>query len=132
MAAGNPNIQNSSAGYRFSKLPKDEMRAIAKKGAEASAEAKRRNRELKYNLQKMLDGKYSVEDEEGNVKKLSGYEILALQAFINATTPSRDQKGWWEMIRDTIGQKPTDKLEVTDTTITVDIEDEAEDKETDI
>ena len=80
----------------------------------------------------MLDGKYSIEDEEGNTKKLTGYEILALQAFMNATTPSKEQKGWWELIRDTIGQKPSEKVEVTDTTITVDIEDDTEDKEADI
>lgn len=123
MAAGSPTINNSSAGGRFSKLPKDEMRAIAKKGAEASAEAKRKKKQLQLNLQKMLDGKYIVEDEEGKTKKLTGYEILALQAFINATTPSRDQKDWWTLVRDSVGEKPTDKVEVSDTRVVVDIDD---------
>ena len=121
----------SSLG-QFATFDKKKMKEIARKAAYAAAESKRHKKEIRTVLQTILDGNYTVIDADGEEVKLSGNEIFALRAFEGAITPGRDQAKWWEYVRDTVGQKPTDKIEVSDTRIVVDIDDSDDDKEENI
>ena len=74
-------------------------------GGRASGEARRRKRQLKDALQELLDREYT--DKNGNTA--DGTTILAAELFKKA------QKGdirAWELLRDTVGQKPVDRVEV--------------------
>jgi len=74
-------------------------------GGRASGEARRRKRQLKDALQELLDRDYT--DKNGNTA--DGTTILAAELFKKA------QKGdirAWELLRDTVGQKPVDRVEV--------------------
>ena len=121
----------SSLG-QFASFDKKKMKEIARKAAYAAAESKRRKREIRTVLQTILDGTYTVLDSDGQEVKLTGNEIFALRAFENAITPGRDQTRWWEFVRDTVGQKPSDKIEVSDTRVVVDIDDSDDNQEEDI
>ena len=121
----------SSLG-QFANFDKKKMREIARNAAYAAAESKRKKKEIRTTLQAILDGKYTVLDADGQEVTLTGNEIFALRAFEGAVTPGRDQAKWWEYVRDTVGQKPTDKIEVSDTRVVVDIDDSDDDKEENI
>lgn len=122
----------SSLG-QFAQFDKKKMKEIARKAAYAAAETKRKKREIRTVLQTILNGTYTVLDSEGEEVKLSGNEIFALRAFENAITPGRDQAKWWEYVRDTVGEKPKEEVELVDTRVVVDIEDDSDnDKEEDI
>lgn len=121
----------SSLG-QFANFDKKKMREIARKAAYAAAETKRKKKEIRTTLQAILDGNYTVLDADGQEVTLTGNEIFALRAFEGAVTPGRDQAKWWEYVRDTVGQKPTDKIEVSDTRVVVDIDDSDDDKEENI
>lgn len=108
---------------QFTSFDKKKMREIARKAGEASVEARRKKKEIRTVLQTILDGSYTVLDATGEEVKLSGNEIFALRAFENSITPGKDQVKWWEYVRDTVGQKPTDKIELSDTRVVVDIDD---------
>ena len=120
----------SSLG-QFANFDKKKMREIARKAAYAAAETKRKKKEIRTVLQAILDGNYTVLDADGEEVKLSGNEIFALRAFENAITPNRDQAKWWEYVRDTVGQKPTDKVELSETRVMVDIDDSDDNQEED-
>lgn len=115
----------SSLG-QFATFEKTKMKEIARKAAYAAAETKRKKKEIRTVLQTILDGTYTVLDSDGQEVKLSGNEIFALRAFEGAITPGRDQYKWAEFVRDTAGQKPTDRIEVSDTRVVVDIEDDSD------
>ena len=57
-------------------------------------------------------------DENGN--KITGAEALSVEVFQKAL--AGDMKAW-ELLRDTAGQKPVDKIEQTNTNIVVDFGD---------
>ena len=77
----------------------------AKKGGKASGEARRRKRDLKLAIQALLEA--DVKDKKtGEV--LSGAEALAVAQFRKAL--KGDTKAF-EVVRDTSGQKPVEKVE---------------------
>ncbi len=78
----------------------------ARKGGIASGKARREKKMIQEALQKALKGKYVV-GEEG--KLLGGYEALAV-AMIQQAVGGNVQA--FKEIRDTIGEKPTDTLEI--------------------
>lgn len=78
----------------------------AKKGGIASGEARRQKRDLRKALEVLLEKTVS-KDKEG--KEISGAEALALKQFEKAL--KGDTKAF-EVIRDTSGQKPVEKVEV--------------------
>ena len=92
-----------------SERTKEEQREIARKGGIASGEARRRKKTLKEELIMLL------ETNDNNNKISLALLKKALDGDIQAFTT----------IRDTIGEKPTDKVEQeVISTIRVDIEDE--------
>lgn len=72
-----------------------ERKEIASKGQKASTEAKRARKTLKETLLMML--------EEGNTQ--NDITLALLQKALNGDTKA------YEVIRDTVGEKPTDKIE---------------------
>ena len=76
----------------------------AKKGAKASAEAKRKKRDLKKAIQVLLET--DIKGKNGEIK--SGAEAIAIAQFQKAL---KGDTRAFEVLRDTAGQKPIEKVE---------------------
>lgn len=85
----------------------NEAREKGRKGGVASGAARRRKKEFRDVFQALLDGKEIIGSDG---KKLSGTEALAMKVFQLAL---RGDLRAFEIIRDTVGQKPVDKVEVS-------------------
>jgi hypothetical protein len=79
----------------------------AKKGGKASGEARRRKRDLRLALEALLEKEYKGKDG----KRLSGAEAIAIKQMEKAL--KGDTKAF-EVIRDTAGQKPVDKVMISE------------------
>lgn len=79
----------------FSERSKEEARELGRKGGIASGEARRRKKSLKEELITLL--------ENGNTQEKISLAII--QQALEGNTKA------FEVIRDTIGEKPVDKLE---------------------
>ena len=83
----------------FNKLTEEEQKKIAQMGGKASVEARRARKTLKETLLMMLeDG-----DTQNNIT------LALLDKALSGDTKA------YEVIRDTIGEKPTDKVEQINT-----------------
>ena len=80
----------------------------ARKGGQKSGETRRKKRDLKMCLNILMEQELS--DEE-NGKTMSGAEALALKAFREALDGNPK---FWEIVRDTAGQKPVEKVMVAE------------------
>ncbi len=85
----------------------NEAREKGRKGGVASGAARRRKKEFRDVFQALLDGKEIIGSDG---KKLSGTEALAMKVFQLAL---KGDLRAFEIIRDTVGQKPIDKVEVS-------------------
>lgn len=103
MAANCPeNIINANKNRTPSK-----RRENARKAGKASGEARRQKRDLKLAIDALLEKEYT--DKMGN--SLSGAEVIALKQMEKA------MKGDWrafQLLRDTAGQKPVEKIMVSE------------------
>lgn len=88
-------------------LSTSEAREIGSKGGKKSAEVRRNKKMLRDCLDILLERKMT--DESG--RKVTGAEALAVQLFEQAL--SGDLKAF-ELVRDTAGQKPIDKVMVSE------------------
>ena len=88
-----------------------------KKGGIASGEARRRKKLLRECLEELLEN--DVKDKNGNT--MTGAEAMAAKVFQQAL--KGDLKAF-EIVRDTAGQKPVEKVVVSE--IDIDIIDEVE------
>lgn len=79
-----------------------QRRANASKAGKASGRARKKKKELREALRTLLESKLQTDDGI-----LTGTEAMALKAFRSAI--SGDWKAW-ELVRDTSGQKPVDKV----------------------
>lgn len=77
------------------------------RGGKASGEARRKKKALREALQILMQT--DVTGPDG--KKMTGTEAMAVRAFQSAI--AGDWKAW-ELVRDTSGQKPADKVMVAD------------------
>ena len=103
MANGHENLKP------FNELTEDEQRELSRKGGIASGEARRKRKTLREELLLLL--------EQDNFQ-----EKISLALLQKATTG--DTKAY-EVIRDTVGEKPVDKVETeVVSTIKVDVVDE--------
>lgn len=89
----------------FSERTEEEQREIAKKGGIASGEARRRKKDLRLALEALLEKEYN----NGKGEKISGAELLAYKQFDKAL---KGDTRAFEVVRDTAGQKPVEKVEV--------------------
>lgn len=97
------NNQNLVKGEEAHKLTAEEQSA----GGKASAEARRKKRDLRLAMEMLLE--QDITGKDGTVK--SGAEAIAVQQFKKAL--KGDSKAF-EVIRDTAGQKPIDKIQVAE------------------
>lgn len=77
------------------------------KGGKASAEARRRKRDLRAALEALLEK--DIKTKDGKV--LSGAEAIAVKQFEKAL---KGDGRAFELVRDTAGQKPIEKVQVAE------------------
>ncbi len=82
----------------------NELREQTSKAGKASGEARRAKRDIRRALEALLEKDY--EDKSGNV--MSGTETIALKQMEKAM---KGDTRAFEIIRDTVGQKPIEKVE---------------------
>ena len=84
-----------------------EARENGKKGGIASGEARRAKKSLREAMQILMDADFTGKDG----KTMTGTEAMAARAFQAAL--KGDWKAW-ELVRDTAGQKPVERVMVAD------------------
>ena len=89
-----------------------EARENGKKGGIASGEARRAKKSLREAMQVLMEADLTGKDG----KTMTGTEAMAAKAFQAAL--KGDWKAW-ELVRDTAGQKPVDKVMVADVEKTI-------------
>ena len=80
----------------------------ARKGGLKSVETRRKKKDLKMCLNLLME-KELLKDKNGN--SVTGVEALALKAFREALDGNPK---FWEIVRDTAGQKPVEKVMVAE------------------
>lgn len=101
MAKG--NIEN------FTALSTDEARKRGKNGGIKSGQSRKKNKSIRDALKALLSGKVEYEGEQ-----MGGNDALALSVFNKAL--KGDVQAFKE-IRDTVGEKPKDMIELEDTKV---------------
>ena len=91
----------------FGTLTESEQREISQKGGKASGEARQAKKSLREAMQVLMDADLTGKDG----KTMTGTEAMAARAFQAAL--KGDWKAW-ELVRDTAGQKPVEKVVVAD------------------
>ena len=84
-----------------------EARENGKKGGIASGEARRKKKSLREAMQILMDADLTGKDG----KTMTGTEAMAAKAFQAAL--KGDWKAW-ELVRDTAGQKPVEKVMIAE------------------
>jgi TRAP-type C4-dicarboxylate transport system substrate-binding protein len=88
----------------FDQLTESEQRAIRSKGGKASGEARRARKTLREELLALLS--QEIKDENGNsVNTQVAMSTSLIKEAIDGNTKA------FELVRDTIGEKPVDKVE---------------------
>ena len=87
----------------FNELTEDEQRELAKKGGKASGKARRRKKELKELLELALSQPSEIVEGEDNYTAITA---ALIQKAIQGDTKA------YEVIRDTLGQKPTEQQQI--------------------
>lgn len=110
----------------------EEARAIGKKGGIASGEARRRKRNMKKTLEMLATLPFEIKDKSGNSIKAQlkamgineddiDYEMaMNYSLFLTAIKGGKNQVSAATFIRDTLGEKPKETIEInknTDETI---------------
>lgn len=83
-----------------------EQQKIAQAGGKASGEARRRKRDLRLALEALLER--DIQASDGTI--LTGTEAIAVKQFEKAL--QGDTKAF-EVVRDTVGQKPSEKVDLS-------------------
>lgn len=83
----------------------------AKKGGKASAEARRRKRDLRLALEALLESEVKKKDLKGKEQNMTVAEAMSLEQVKKAL--KGDSKAY-EIVRDSSGQKPVDKIQVAE------------------
>lgn len=91
-------------GKPFNERTAEELRQITSKGGKNSGEARREKRALRDTLQELLSLDYDVDG-----MKMDGSEATSIALIKQAIAGNVKA---FEVIRDTIGEKPTDKVYV--------------------
>lgn len=107
----------------------EEQRKITSAGGKASGKA-RRNKALLRDCINILMEQKVLDPESG--KKITGAEQLSVNLWLKALSEGDTAKAAraFEVLRDTSGQKPAEKIEQTNTNITIDFGDLDDDQGT--
>lgn len=103
------NEQNLK-GYGFHERTASEQREIASKGGIASGKSRREMKVLREHLNQILDEEIEFDGEI--VSKRHVIAIKAVEQIFKEDITPRDFARLFEVIRDTIGEKPIDKVQV--------------------
>ena len=98
---------NEQSLIPYNKRSKSEVRANSRKGGIKSGESRRRKKELKEIIEMMFEKEYAMMEGKNEVK-MSGAEAIAMKQMEKAL--KGDTKAF-EVLRDTAGQKPVEKVE---------------------
>ena len=90
-----------------SEQSRDEAVKNGRKGGIASGEARRNKRDIRMALEALLEKEYK--DKSGNV--MTGVEAIALKQMEKAM---KGDTRAFEVVRDTVGQKPIERVQVTE------------------
>ena len=101
------NNQENLIGHGFDERTAEEQRKIAKAGGIASGEARRKKRDLRLAIEALLEK--DIKAKDGTM--LSGAEAIAVKQFEKAL--KGDPKAF-ELLRDTSGQKPVEKVMIAE------------------
>lgn len=108
----------------FEHMTKEQLSEAGKKGGKASVEARRRRKELKETLEILLNMSLDKRRKNVDIEKIQAFADLkgknvtvdeAMMIKLVQKALSGDLNSI-SMIRDTIGEKPSDKVEVKDVT----------------
>jgi hypothetical protein len=113
MSNNNKNLE----GHGFNEIAADRQREIARMGQKASVEARKRKKDIRLALEALLEKDYKV---KGGTT-VSGAEAIALKQMEKAL---KGDTRAFEVVRDSAGQKPADKLMVSE--VSQDVIDEVE------
>lgn len=91
-------------GKPFNERTAEELRQITSKGGKNSGEARREKRALRDTLQELLSLDYDVDGT-----KMDGSEATSIALIKQAL---KGNVKAYEVIRDTIGEKPTEKVNI--------------------
>lgn len=92
----------------FAERTESEQRELARKGGIASGKARREKADLRKQLQIWLESE-AVKDKNG--EPLTGAQLMVKVAVKEM---SKGNPKFWEMIRDTAGFKPIDKIQIAE------------------
>ena len=108
----------------FEHMTKEQLREAGKKGGKASVEARRRRKELKETLEILLNMSLDKRRKNVDIEKIQAFADLkgknvtvdeAMMIKLVQKALSGDLNSI-SMVRDTIGEKPSDRVEVKDVT----------------
>ena len=108
----------------FEHMTSEQLSEAGKKGGKASVEARRRRKELKETLEILLNMSLDKRRKNVDIEKIQAFADLkgknvtvdeAMMMKLVQKALSGDLNSI-SMIRDTIGEKPSDKVEVKDVT----------------
>lgn len=100
----------------------EEAKKRGRNGGIASGKARRNKALLRDCLEILMEKKMDAKDGD---KKITGAEALSVDLFLaalNETDTAKKAKAF-EVLRDTAGQKPVDKIEQTNANIVIDLGD---------
>jgi len=106
------NNEENLIGKGFDSRTTEEQRKIARQGGKASAEARRKKRDLRLALELLLE----KEMKSANGETVTGTEALTARLFKEAMSGNVRA---FEVVRDTVGQKPVEKVMVAEVDQTV-------------
>lgn len=90
-------------------LTPSQRRESASRAGKASGEARRRRADMRKAAMAVLDAMYDIRDKNtGELKQLSGADAIVLKQFEKAMHGNAKA---FELLRDTSGQKPVEKVE---------------------
>lgn len=110
----------------FNQRTEEERKEIARRAGKASGKVRRNKALLKDCINILMEQKV-LDPKTG--KKVTGAEQLAVNLWFKALSEGDTAKAAkaFEVLRDTSGQKPADKIEQTNTNVTIDFGDLEED-----
>ena len=93
----------------MNKRTKDEQREIAFKGGKASGKARKEKADFKKKCQIWMDETIVGHDDKGN--PLTGSELMI---YVAGRGIAEGNTSFWQLMRDTAGYKPVDKVIVAE------------------
>ena len=93
----------------MNKRTKDEQREIATQGGKASGKARREKADFKKKCQIWMDETIVGHDDKGN--PLTGSELMI---YVAGRGIAEGNTSFWQLMRDTAGYKPVDKVIVAE------------------